>query len=278
MRQTFVSLAHKGLWAGAILALWEISGRLFEIRTDLLPTPSRVFLESGRAWYVLLEHAGVTLEEIVWALLFSISLAVPISLFLGTFHSSDRKTKVILHSSYAVPLVAAAPLLLNWFGFGKMSKILLGSLLSFPPLFAYIMEGLRSPSPETLELMRTMGAGRLQSLVNIRLPASLPYLFRGLKVAMLHAAAGVTVADFLGAESGLGYLMLVAHSKLNTPLLLASLFTICLILVFLSSLIRIVERVLVPWNANQATLPLGSIATEKAPTIASRIKMEKPPA
>jgi ABC-type nitrate/sulfonate/bicarbonate transport system permease component len=260
------------------LGLWEGLGRAFELRTDFLPTPSRIFLEIGRDWSTLSEHSSVTIGEVLCALLLAAVCAFPLGILLGNFMGPRGRDRFFLHSSYALPLAACAPLFVMWFGFGKLSKILLATLLCFFPMVAAILRGLTSPSPDALDLMSLMGATRMQCFFKLRFPASFPFLFRGLKVAILHAVAGVIVGEFAGAESGLGHLMLAAQSKLNTPLVFAAILLTLLIAAALCVLVEGIERFLVPWSVDQATDLRGRSATEEAPTTASTISIEKPSA
>jgi ABC-type nitrate/sulfonate/bicarbonate transport system permease component len=262
----------------AVLAVWEGLGRALELRTDFLPTPSRISLEIGRTWPILYEHSSVTMGEVLCALLLSAVCALPLGILLGAFMGTRSRGRLFLRSSYALPLAACAPLFLIWFGFGRISKVLLASLLCFFPMVASITQGLSSPSPDALDLMSMMGATRMQCFFKLRLPASCPFLFRGLKLAILDAVAGVIVGEFTGAEAGLGHLMLAAQSKLNTPLIFAALLLALLIPAALCGLIGGIERFLVPWSGDQATGLRGSSATEEAPAAASTIRIEKPSA
>ena len=119
----------------------------------------------------------------------------------------DRFITPILLFSQTIPKIAIAPLFLVWFGFGVLPKILVAFLICFFPIVLDTAIGLRSVPPEMLDLVRSMGANRANILLKIRLPASLPYLFSGLKIAITLAVAGAIVGEFVGADKGLGYLL-----------------------------------------------------------------------
>lgn len=135
-----------------------------------------------------------------------------------------------------------------WFGVGATPKILVAFLISFFPIVIDAAVGLRSMSPEMGDLARSMGASRLQIFTNFRLPTSLPYLFSGLKVAATLAIAGTVVGEFVGADKGLGYLLLVTNSNMETSMMFATIVALTIVgLVFYYS-VEILEGLLIPWH------------------------------
>jgi NitT/TauT family transport system permease protein len=147
-----------------------------------------------------------------------------------------------------VPKVAVAPLFLVWFGVGVMPKILVAFLISFFPIVIDAAVGLRSMSPEMTDLARSMGATRMQVFARFRLPTSLPYLFSGLKVAATLAIAGAVVGEFVGADKGLGYLLLVTNSNMETSLMFAAIVALTIIGLTFFYLVELVESILIPWH------------------------------
>ena len=226
---------------------WELSGRLYQLRTDLLPTPSRISLEIWKEWPQLSAHARVTWGEIAGGFFLAALLAIPLAFTAAMFPGVDRLVEPILACPRHLPLVAAAPVLLIWFGFGTLSKVLLVSLLSFFPIASGTAEGLHSVPLEVQDLLHTMGATRWQEFLKVRLPACLPDLFKGLKAAATPAVVGAIVGELVAADKGLGYLLLAAHNKLNSPLLFAALVCLSFAAPLLIGAIRVVEREVIPW-------------------------------
>ncbi|MEN3320599.1 MAG: NitT/TauT family transport system permease protein [Mycobacterium sp.] len=152
-----------------------------------------------------------------------------------------------------VPKIAIAPLFIVWLGFGPTPKILVAVLMAFFPIVISGMAGLRSVDPEILELTSTMGASKLKTFLKIRFPASLPQLMSGLKVAATLAVTGAVVGEFVGANEGLGYVILQANGNVDTAMLFAALIIMCLIGIVLFAIIEIAEKLLIPWHASRRT-------------------------
>jgi len=147
-----------------------------------------------------------------------------------------------------VPKVAIAPLFLVWFGVGTTPKVLVAFLISFFPIVIDAAVGLRSMSSEMRDLARSMGASRWQVFARFRLPTSLPYLFRGLKVAATLAVAGAVVGEFVGADKGLGYLLLVTNSNMETALMFATIVALTIIGLAFFYAVEFIEALLIPWH------------------------------
>lgn len=144
-----------------------------------------------------------------------------------------------------------APLFVVWLGFGIAPKILIAVLIAFFPVVISMVTGLKAVDPEMLQLSATMGARPWQTFLKIRFPASLPHLFSGLKVAVTLAVTGAVVGEFVGANEGLGYVILQANGNLDTPMLFAGLLVMSLIGVVLFVLVEIAEKLLLPWHASR---------------------------
>lgn len=242
-------------WGFTALALfgigvvWEVLGYLLEIRTQVWPTPSRILLEASRERPLLLHHGLFTSYEILAGFLLGASVTLPAGIIAAACPNFSRRALPFFRFSLSLPILVVAPLFVVWFGYGMLPKILLASLLGAFPIAWGTLEGMASLRPEMLELARAMGAGRIQTFLKIQAPASLPYVFRGLKLAAALSVVGVTVGEFLGAEAGLGHLLLAANSSLNTPLLVAAMSILILIGIALYYGVQALEHALVPGRA-----------------------------
>jgi NitT/TauT family transport system permease protein len=150
-----------------------------------------------------------------------------------------------------VPKIAIAPLFVVWFGFGLFPKVLLTFLLCFFPTLVASMTGFRALDPRVLYLTRSMGATWWQTFRYVRLPAALSYIFAGLKVSIVFAATGAIVGEFVGANNGLGYLLLRGTSYLDMPLIFAILVALAVVGIAFSYLVQLAERLLMPWTARR---------------------------
>jgi NitT/TauT family transport system permease protein len=157
----------------------------------------------------------------------------------------------LLLFAQVIPKIAIAPLFVVWLGFGLTPKIVVAVLMAFFPVVISMVTGLKSIDPEMLQLSSTMGAGAGQTFWKIRLPASLPYLFSGLKVAATMAVTGAVVGEFVGANAGLGYVILQANGNLDTPVLFAGLLIMSLLGVLLFAVVEMVEHLVLPWHASR---------------------------
>jgi NitT/TauT family transport system permease protein len=229
----------------SILLGWEVLGRALQVRTDLLPTPSRILLEMWKEGPRLYEHASVTAYEAAGGFLCAVVLAIPAGFLMASFYSLHRALMPFLQFGQVLPLIATAPLLLAWFGFGTMPKVLMAVLVSFFPIVTQTMFGLLSIPNGLIDLTRAMGARKAQLFFKVKVPASLPHVFKGLRMAVVLAVAGVTAAEFAGSDRGLGYLLLVAGSSVNTALLFAALTILSLIATVLFYAVTTVERILI---------------------------------
>jgi NitT/TauT family transport system permease protein len=225
------------------LLSWELLGRILRLRTDLLPTPSRILLEMWKEGPNLYEHASVTAYEAAGGFLCAAALAIPVGFLIASFNSVCRALMPLLQFSHVVPLIATAPLLLAWFGFGTLPKLVMALLVSFFPIVTETAVGLRSIPRGLIDVTCAMGASKVQLFLKVKVPASLPHIFRGLKMAAALCVPAVTAAEFAGSDRGLGYLLLVAGSSLNTALLFAALTILALIAAVLFYAITTVERV-----------------------------------
>ena len=193
------------------LAVWEAGVRILKVPPYLMPPPSAVFWVFVSEFQRLLYHGWVTTYEMLAGYALAVAVAVPLAIAITSSERFDRFITPQMLFFQVVPKVAIAPLFLVWFGVGATPKILVAFLISFFPIVIDAAVGLRSMSAEMRDLARSMGASRWQVFAQFRLPTSLPYLFSGLKVAATLAVAGAVVGEFVGADKGLGYLLLVTN-------------------------------------------------------------------
>ena len=232
------------------LAVWEAGVANFKAPAYLLPPPTQIFETFIAELPKLLYHGWVTAYEMLLGYGLAVGIAIPLAIAITASQRFDRFVMPTLLFFQVVPKVAIAPLFLVWFGVGALPKVLVAFLISFFPIVIDAAVGLRSMSIEMNDLARSMGATKMQAFLRFRLPTSLPYLFSGLKVAATLAVAGAVVGEFVGADKGLGYLLLVTNSNLETALMFATLFALTIIgLAFFYAVERL-EALLIPWHVS----------------------------
>jgi NitT/TauT family transport system permease protein len=230
------------------LAVWEAGVRILKVPPYLMPPPSAVFFVFVNEFQKLLYHGWVTTYEMLAGYALAVAVAVPLAIAITSSERFDRFITPQMLFFQVVPKVAIAPLFLVWFGVGATPKILVAFLISFFPIVIDAAVGLRSMSAEMRDLARSMGASRWQVFAQFRLPTSLPYLFSGLKVAATLAVAGAVVGEFVGADKGLGYLLLVTNSNMETALMFATIVALTIIGLVFFYAVEFLEKLLIPWH------------------------------
>tara|TARA_R110002167_G_scaffold144999_3_gene335846 strand:+ start:67 stop:861 length:795 start_codon:yes stop_codon:yes gene_type:complete len=239
----------------ALLLAWSLLVRLSGVEFFILPGPERVLLAWIERWDLILHHAGITLLEIVLGLLLGTMLGVAAALAVAMAASARRLLMPLLVASQAVPVFAIAPLLVLWLGYGLGSKVAMATLIIFFPVTAAFLDGLRRTEPVWLDLARTMAGGasrgwrqQWREFRHIRIPAALPALASGLRVATATAPIGAVVGEWVGSSAGLGYLMLHANGRMQTDLMFAALLTLAVMALALYLTADRCLRRLLPWS------------------------------
>jgi NitT/TauT family transport system permease protein len=230
----------------AVLAFWEAGTRGFGVPAFLLPPPTAVVAAMVKHAPLLAAGAWVTTVEIVLGFALSIVVGIPLALMIFLWPPFARAVLPLLISSQAMPKVAVAPLLLVWFGFGLMPKVLIAFLIAFFPVVINTAAGLAAIEPEKIFLARSMGFGAMDTFFKIRLPDALPAIFAGLKISITLAVVGAVVGEFVGGDAGLGYLLMVANGSMDTQLLFAGIVWLTILGVALYLLVELAERLAIP--------------------------------
>jgi putative hydroxymethylpyrimidine transport system permease protein len=244
-------MALRGLAVlSGLVSVWQAVVWLTAIEPFILATPAEV----GRALIddaaLLAEHAAVTLGEILLGLAFGTALGCATALTMASYRPARRWLLPVLVASQAIPVFAFAPILVLWLGYGLWPKVAMATLIIYFPVAAAFFDGLRRTEPGWLDLARTMGAGRAATLWHLRVPAALPSLASGLRVATAVAPIGAVVGEWVGASAGLGHLMLHARARVETPRLFAALVVLAAMAVLLYLLVDAVLRRALPWQAD----------------------------
>jgi len=235
---------------GILLAVWQISSNMGWLPAYIVPSPLVVLAKLHETFGTMVGHALITVLEILLGFILATAGAIIFAVFVVFFRFVDRVAYPWLLVLQVIPKVALGPLLVLWLGFGFFPKVLLAFLLAFFPIMIATIIGLRSLDGNSINLMRSMGAGRWAIFRYMQLPASLPQIFGSLKVAITLAVVGALVGEFVGGNQGLGYVLVVANGNLDTALLFVSLVWISVIALAFYGLIAYVERLCVSWHVS----------------------------
>ncbi|GAD89624.1 putative ABC transporter permease protein [Vibrio halioticoli NBRC 102217] len=231
-----------------VLGIWQAVVTFFDLPSFILPEPLAVFNRLGTRSDVLWQHTIITSQEIILGLILGLSMGLMFALQMLLFEPLRRWLLPILIASQAIPVFAIAPILMLWFGYGIASKVVMAALIIFFPVTTCCYDGLRNTPKGYLDLSKTMGASRWQQLTQVRLPAAMPALASGIRVAVVVAPIGAVVGEWVGSSAGLGYLMLQANARMMIDEMFAALFILALISV---TLYFITDRLLnkfIPWQ------------------------------
>ncbi len=231
------------------VAVWYAIIYFLNMPHYILPRPERILVEIFQQYHLMLQHGWVTTYEAVAGFLLGVAIGVPCAVLIVWSEPVGRALMPLLIFSQTMPKVAIAPLFLLWFGFGILPKVVVAFLICFFPIVISMATGLRSVETEMLELVRSMSATKLQVFFKARVPTSLPFLFSGLKVSITLSVIGAIVGEFVGSNSGLGYLVLVANGSVDTPLLFAVLIILACIGFGLYGVVSLLEPLFIPWHA-----------------------------
>jgi NitT/TauT family transport system permease protein len=248
-RATGVAAMNLLYVSGAVVALvlaWQLVIWIFGVPSYLLPPPLEVFETIGEEASQLARHALVTAWVSILAFLLAMAVGAALGVVIAFSPRISRVLYPLLVGSNAIPKVALAPLFVVWLGFGVSSKVVIGFTIAFFPVVINTVAGLRSVPDQMIELARSTGGGALRTFVKIRVPYALPSFFAGLKVAISLAVIGAVVGEFVGSDEGLGYVLIVTGSQLNSHLLYAALIVLTVIAVLLYLLVEIAEMLVVP--------------------------------
>jgi NitT/TauT family transport system permease protein len=234
---------------GVVLLTWEVVVRLREIPVYFLPAPTRILstLLANPALY--LQATGITLAEAAGGLLLGGLAGAGVALLLGLWPRMERGVMALAILIKSTPLVAIAPLLTIWLGFGMLPKIIITALMTFFPVLVNMLAGLNAADPARIATLRSWHASQIEILRYVRLPEALPYLFAALKVSGPLALIGAVVAEWTGASGGLGRLMWLAYSNLNLPYLFAAVFLLSAMGVGVYTLVNWAERKIIFWES-----------------------------
>jgi NitT/TauT family transport system permease protein len=231
----------------AIVAAWQAYTQLSGISRIVLPSPLDILLASIQHFELLLKETWPTLLETTLGFGLALVIGIPLAVCVANSRMLNLTLYPILVATQSVPKVAVAPIILVWFGLGIESKLAIAFLVAFFPVVVDTATGLRATPAGLLELARSLRASPLQVFLKVQMPAALPFIFAGAKVAITLAVIGAVIGEFVGSVGGLGNLLLTANSQLDGPLAWAALIWLSGLGILLFVAVSVVERMTMPW-------------------------------
>ncbi|HKG56591.1 MAG TPA: ABC transporter permease [Candidatus Limnocylindrales bacterium] len=235
------------LVVAAILVAWEVACRATGVSPIVLPSPARILEQLWLFRGEALRHLVPTLVETLVGLGVSVAFAVTAAATMDRFASVRAALQPLLVASQTIPVVAIAPLLVLWFGFGLAPKILIVVLVTFFPIAVALLGGFAASTVEASDLMRSFGASRRQAFAKLRWPAALPSLFTGLRIAATYGVIGAVFGEYVGAYEGLGIWMQLSQNAFRTDLVFGAILLSAAVSVTLFGSVVAAERAAIPW-------------------------------
>ncbi len=252
MKSRLINLLYPIAGTAIIVLAWHFYVVLLKVSPVVLPTPWQVAVSMAVNFKILMSEAWVTLLECIYGFVLAMAIGIPIAVVMTYSRVANLMFYPLLVASQSIPKVAIAPILLVWFGTGIESKLAMAFVIAFFPAVVDTATGLRSTSPELLELARSLQCSRLQTFFKIQLPSALPSIFSGAKIAVTLAVIGAVIGEFIGSNEGLGNLLLTANSQLNSALVWASLVILSVLGMILYGAVALAEKILMPWAPDGA--------------------------
>jgi len=239
--------ASPWLTAVSFFLLWELACRAFHIPVFILPAPTEAVAALVEFWPAIWPNAGHTLFTTLLGFAIAVGFGVALGVVVGASPFAYRALNPLLVGFNSIPKVAVVPILVLWFGIGTVPAVITAFLTAFFPISVNVAAGIATMEPELQDVLRSLGASRLDILHRVGLPRSLPYFFASLKIAITFAFIGAVISETIASNSGIGYLMLSASSTFRVPLVFAGLLVIAAMGVLMYAVAALFERRYTAW-------------------------------
>lgn len=247
MNPRLAAIVWPSVFLVALFAIWEATCRVFAIPPSFLPAPLHVFAAIVQHWGPIVDNSFQTLWTTLAGFLLAIVFGVALGIAVGWSRAIYTGLYPILVGFNSIPKVAVVPVLILWFGIGTIPAIITAFLISFFPIVVNVATGLATTEPELEDVLRALGASKLDIMKKVGIPRAAPYFFGALKVAITLAFVGAVVSETVGANKGVGYLMLNAQAAFQVPLVFAGLIALAVLGIALYGVTALVERRFTRW-------------------------------
>src|SRR5215216_2416702 len=239
------------IFLALLVVLWDLAIRVFKIPPYQVPAPMDVIVTLWEEWPKLLQEAWPTTLATIWGFLLSAAFGIPVAMLIAGSRTIESYVYPLLVFSQSIPKIAIAPLFVVWFGFGIIPKVISAFLLGFFPVVVSAVQGFKSVDPDMVDLARAMQGSRFQVFCAVNLPHAMPAIFSGLKVSITLAVVGAVVGEFVGSNSGIGYVLQRSIGTFDLPTMFAALVILALLGVVLFWAVDRIERFVIPWHVSQ---------------------------
>ncbi len=243
------------LWSvsaiAVILVIWQLVCSIGMVEAFLLPSPVQVVKTLITEFPLLMSHTAVTLAEAFLGLFLGVLLGFAVAVLMDHFEPLYRAFYPLIVLTQTVPAVAIAPLLVLWFGYEMAPKVILIVITTFFPIAVGLLNGFKSADRDQMNLLRAMGAGRVQVFRHIKLPGAISQFFAGLRISASYAVVGAVISEWLGGFSGLGVYMTLVKKAYAFDKMFAVIFLISLISLLLMKGVDLAEKKCMPWERNR---------------------------
>ena len=229
------------------LIIWQLIVVFFQIEQWILPAPTQILSSFWHSRSLIFHHLTPTIIEAIIGLAGAVFISVFIAILMERFTTMQKIIYPFLILSQTIPFIILAPLLTLWFGFGLLPKIIIISLVCFFPITINLFDGFQSIDPTVLRLLTSMGASKKQMFQRIKWPASLPSFFSGLRIAAAYSILGAVVSEWMGADRGLGILLIRSTKSYLTDRVFAVIGIITLLSIMAVLFVEIIARISIPW-------------------------------
>lgn len=234
-----------------LLIMWEILVIFLKFPEYILPLPTKILNEIIANFGKLLIHTGITMSEAIIGYLIANILGFSVAVIFAHYRTIEKGFYPYAIALKTTPIIAMAPLLILWFGTGMASKIVASAIVCFFPILVNTIKGLRSVDDNLLDLFRSYSASKLQIFTKLSLPTALPYIFSALKISTGLAVVGAIVGEFVGANKGIGFIILTSTYHLETVTMFAGIIMSALIGVVFFWIVSLIEKKIVFWQESE---------------------------
>lgn len=231
-----------------ILIVWQVICSLELVESFMLPSPVQVVTALVTEFPLLMEHAAVTMGEAIIGLAAGVLLGFVMAVIMDHYDFLYKAFYPLIVLTQTVPAVAIAPLLVLWFGYGMAPKIILIVITTFFPIAVGLLNGFKEADKDSINLLRAMGANRLQVFRHIKLPGAISQFFAGLRISASYAVVGAVISEWLGGFNGLGVYMTLVKKAYAFDKMFAVIFLISIVSLLLIKLVDVAERKCMPWK------------------------------
>jgi putative hydroxymethylpyrimidine transport system permease protein len=234
-----------------LVVAWELWVQLSDVPKWQLPAPSAIAKELVSSSSLLWDHTLVTLQEIVFGFLAALIAGLVLAGGIAYSRVLERSVYPIVIASQTVPIIAIAPLLLIWVGYGLTPKIIIVALICFYPIAVNTVDGLKATDPDMVNMLRTLGASRWQIFTKLQIPTALPFMFSGIKIGVSVSVIAAVIGEWVGSSEGLGYLITYSQPLFLTARVFAAIVVLSVMGIGLFVLAVVAERMMMPWHFNE---------------------------